>query len=142
MQLIKYKKIENVPTNFYFSIGVKKYLIEFQSLCGDLCLYSQHLSRKRQENFHEFQGSLDGIIQLASKMAEIEKSTPVLDISGVRFDWCSILVCSLNNSLSAAISDGWTHSVLCHSGLSPSPFGRRCLGSTAGFTLARLQLYH
>lgn len=59
---------------------MKKYLVEFQSLCGDLCLYSQHLSRKRQEKYHEFQDSLDGIIQLASKMTEIEKSTPVLDI--------------------------------------------------------------
>lgn len=80
-------------------------IVEFQSLCGHLCLYSQHLIRKRQENYHEFQDSLDGI-QLASKTAEIEKSTPVLDISGVRFDCWFILVCSLNNSLSAAISDG------------------------------------
>lgn len=113
--------------------------VEFQSLCGHLCLYSQHLSRKKQENYHEFQDSLDGFIQLASKTAEIEKSTPVLDISGVRFDWWSILACSLNISLSAAISDGWTHSGLSDSGLSRSPFGRRCLGSTAGFTLARLK---
>lgn len=63
-----------------FPIGVKKYLVEFQSLCGDLCLCPQHLSRKRQEKYHEFRDSLDGIIQLASKMTEIEKSTPVPNI--------------------------------------------------------------
>lgn len=137
MQLIKCKiKKYKVYKNFT-PIGVKK--VEFQSLCGHLCLYPQHLSRKRQEDYREFQDSLDGIIQLASKTAEIEKSTPVLGVSGVRFAWWCILVCSLNNSLSAAISDGWAHSGLSHSGLSRSPFGRRCLGSTAGFTLARLK---